>query len=81
MHIKNVSKDVTRASQSFHAPPILGRELFPVGDFGQDFDGEVNVTDTVNVLAQHAPEEDHPVDPAEEPHVPAHPLNARQKLA
>jgi hypothetical protein len=48
--------------------------------FGQDFDGDVNVTDTVKVLAQHAPEEDHPVDPAEEPSIPVDPLNARQKL-
>ena len=68
------------ASWAFHAPPILRREPFSVGDFGQDFNGEVNgevnVAQPVNVFAQHAAEEDHAVDSAEEPSIPVHLFHA-----
>jgi len=74
------SKNVTRFGQPLHAPPILGCEPFPVGNSGQDFDGEVNVTDPVNIRAQHAAEQHHAVHPAEETSVPVYLLNARQKL-
>ncbi len=37
----------------------------PLGDFGQDSDGKVNLTQPVIVVAQHAPEEDHAVHGAE----------------
>jgi hypothetical protein len=78
--VKDISEDVTRSCQGLHAPQIAPHELLAVSNFGQDFDGEVNVAQAVNVLSQHAPEEDHAVDPAKEPRIPVYPLNTHQKL-
>jgi hypothetical protein len=65
VNVENVSKNVTLAGQRFHAPPISGIEPFPTGDFGNDLDRQVQIAQPIHILAQHAAEQDHLVDPTQ----------------